>query len=153
MDESKSRGQWLAMQAPAIRFAAQASQARQALALAGLDCDELKAAMSGLRVKASYWRAALGKRFELSPAEAGMSVKLVAEKYAKWWEPADEQIAGALNSDGFHAQSRAAELAQSSAMDQYSKVMLADTPNWRDDPDFIGIIMDLDRDFRKWIKA
>lgn len=48
MDESKNRGQWLAMQATAITVAAQASEARRALAVAGLDSDELKSALAAL---------------------------------------------------------------------------------------------------------
>lgn len=99
------------------------------------------------------WRGALGARFELSPAEAGMSVKLVSEKYAKWWEPTDEQVAVALGSDELRPQARARELSRSSAFDQFGRVMLADKPQWRDDPDFIGIFMELDSDFRKWAKA
>lgn len=48
MDESKSRGQWLAMQATAIKVAAQASEARQVLAMAGLDSDELRIALAAI---------------------------------------------------------------------------------------------------------
>lgn len=58
------------------------------------------------------WQKALGKDFAMSPSEAGVSVKLVSEKYASWWSPETNAVGERARAGDHGVDKRAAWLAR-----------------------------------------
>jgi hypothetical protein len=57
------------------------------------------------------WQKAMGRGFDLAPSEAGVTVKLVAEKYATWWNPEFKEIKARLEEPDFTKKARAERMA------------------------------------------
>lgn len=102
------------------------------------------------------WQKALGKGFELSPAEGGVGVKLVSEKYSQWWFPEPEEIAARLAQDDFSANERAKRMASKLLSSQYFDKALRQHPEIFDAGKMSASLsgfVNLDRQWREYAKT
>lgn len=69
------------------------------------------------------WEKVLGESFELSPAEAGVCIKLVSSKYASSWTPIFPMEAGIFGGVEFAPAARAARLAEDLCHPSYTSAL------------------------------
>lgn len=58
------------------------------------------------------WKKALGRDFEATPAEAGLTAEIVSSKYKTWWTPEPAQMIEALEGEEFCSHARSVRLAK-----------------------------------------